>query len=465
MRLGTWDVGRGRRWLTPGLPTSATRHGILSAWLIRSLGVRVFSRGKATEMNSPVGPIQEFQNGPVGGALVQPTADTEISGPVRVLVATEFYDPAFRGGGPIQTLKALIAAAPAEFYVNVICANHDLGDTAPLVDRPNEWLPMDRSRVCYVVPGLRSLVTAYRSAADVDIVYLNSLFNPRYSILPIILNRFGLWRNATILLAPRGELSPGALALKQNKKRVFLRTFKTFGISRRILWHASTEEEANHVLSVFGKGCQIVVRENETSLPLRACSRPQRVDGEARVLFASRLVPKKGLHTLLDAFADVTAPVRLDIVGSFEDSAYESRCRTAAERLPSSVSVTFHGALPRDHVLLRMREADIMAFPTAGENFGHVIAEALSESCPVMCSTHTPWTERLSSGGGSVVLSNTPKAWASALNDYLASGPAAWGDASQRAGQSFDKWRSADKGRHVFELSRQHALNGYRRRR
>lgn len=393
--------------------------------------------------------------------LVQPTEESasDASLRVRVLVTTGFYIPAFRGGGPIQTLKALVAAAPAGYEVDVICANHDLGETTPLVDSPNEWLPVGRARVRYVEGGLRTLLAAYRSTIDVSIVYINSLFNPRYSILPLLLHRVGLWRSATILLAPRGELSPGALALKPKKKRVFLRAFKMLGFPRRVLWHASTEEEAHHIRDVFGEGSQIVVRENETSLPRKAYVRPQRVNGAARLLFASRLVAKKGLLTLLDALSAVTAPVHLDVVGAFEDTAYENLCQAAAARHPKNVSITFHGALPRDGVLLRMREADLMAFPTAGENFGHVIAEALSESCPVMCSAHTPWTARLSAGGGSVVSLDTPAAWAEALNDYLNRDADAWQESSRRAGQSFNIWRNEGKGLHVFELARRHAAH------
>ena len=371
----------------------------------------------------------------------------------RVLVTTRFFTPAFRGGGPIQTLNALVAAAPAEFAVDIICANHDLGETSPLVDRPNEWLPVGRARVRYVDGGFLALYAAYRSVANVSIVYLNSLFSPPYSVIPLLLHRFGLWRGAIILLAPRGELSPGALALKTKKKRVFIQALKTLGLPRAILWHASTEEEANHIRATFGETSKIVVRENETSLPLKAHVRPQRDDRMPRLLFASRLVQKKGLVTLLEALSTLTVPVHLDIVGAFEDPNYEAVCVAAAGGLPDNVSTSFHGPLARADVLVQMRGADLMAFPTAGENFGHVIAEALSQSCPVMCSTHTPWTERLSTGGGSVVSHNTPEAWAVALEGYLTSGPRAWQESSRRAGQCFDEWRNGDKGPHVFELA------------
>lgn len=384
----------------------------------------------------------------------------EPSEQTRVLVTTGFYYPAFRGGGPIQTLRALVAAAPAEFTIDVICSNRDLGVATPLVGEPNRWLQVGRARVLYVEGGLPRLYAAYRSSGYVDIVYLNSLFNPHFSLLPLVLHRLGLWRGASLLLAPRGELSPGALALKSRKKRLFIKTLKALGFPRMILWHASTEEEASHIRAVFGGDSRIVVRENETSLPLNAQERPPNADRMPHLLFASRLVPKKGLITLLEAMSAVHLPVHIDIVGAFEDATYEAWCLASVRRLPSNVSISFHGALAREDVLLKMRMADLMVLPTAGENFGHVIAEALSQSCPVMCSPHTPWTKRLRSGGGAVISSDSPEAWAVALNGYLASGPGAWRESSARAGRCFDEWRNAHKGRHVFELCRLLASDG-----
>ena len=97
-----------------------------------------------------------------------------------------------------------------------------------------------------------------------------------------------------------------------------------------------------------------------------------------------------------------------------------------------------------------------MVFPTAGENFGHVIAEALSESCPVMCSDATPWTERLDGGAGGVVRPNTPDAWAAAIKDFVAAGPGEWQRQSDNASAAFDNWRAEDKGEHIFALAHKH---------
>ena len=370
----------------------------------------------------------------------------------KVVVSTPFYVPAFRGGGPIQTLKALISAAPSEFQTQVVCANHDLGQSTPLTDHPNRWVEVGPAQVQYVEGGIRKQFGALKQTNNADIIYLNSLFNPRYSLLPMLLKRLGFWGNGALLIAPRGELDPGALALKAPKKKVFLAAFKLLRFHKAALWHASTPIEAAQIKKQFGD-VTVLVRENETSLPDQAFNRPPREEGPARLLFVSRLDEKKGLHILLESLENISQPVELKIVGAFENAEYESRCRSHIEQLGDNISIEFSGPLQRDEVLQSMRSADLFVFPTAGENFGHVIAEALSQSCPVMCSANTPWTNRLNDGGGFVVGQNTTASWMSALNNFLKLEADSWGVASSRTGESYVDWRNEDKGTHIFALA------------
>ena len=45
-------------------------------------------------------------------------------------------------------------------------------------------------------------------------------------------------------------------------------------------------------------------------------------------------------------------------------------------------------------------EHDLFLFPTLGENFGHVICEALIAGCPVLLSDQTPWRNLEEAGVG-----------------------------------------------------------------
>lgn len=47
-----------------------------------------------------------------------------------------------------------------------------------------------------------------------------------------------------------------------------------------------------------------------------------------------------------------------------------------------------------------MHECDLFFLPTLGENFGHVILEALTARCPVLISDRTPWRNLKAAGIG-----------------------------------------------------------------
>lgn len=65
-----------------------------------------------------------------------------------------------------------------------------------------------------------------------------------------------------MVIAPRGEFSPGALGLKSLKKRVYLLVAKALGLYRGVVWQASSEHEEADILQLFGRGVPIVVAPN-----------------------------------------------------------------------------------------------------------------------------------------------------------------------------------------------------------
>lgn len=369
----------------------------------------------------------------------------------NVLISASYFEPAHLGGGPIQTLKALVAAAPNNFSIKLICHNHDFGKVDTLVDTPDTWMPVNGIRVRYTSKGYRNLINGFRSSKNLDLLYLNSLFNFSFSILPLLLWKTGVLKSQNVLLAPRGELDPGALNLKSPKKKAFIQAFKLLRLHRSITWHASSPLEKEFIHQNFGQKVKVIVKENETSLPSSIQSRKKRTPGTFRIIFASRLHEKKGLHVLLKALKETKRPVKVEIIGAFEDASYKKLCLELARSLPIDTEVTFKGPLPREQVLIKFAESDLFTFPTAGENFGHVIAESLSQSCPVMCSNTTPWSNRIQENGGILIDSLDSQSWSSELNRLLAASPEKWLEMSHKATSAYNLWRSEPKGQHVFE--------------
>jgi len=85
--------------------------------------------------------------------------------------------------------------------------------------------------------------------------------------------------------------------------------------------------------------------------------------------------------------------VQFHIYGPMEDQSYWARCQKIITTLPGNIEVRYCGSVEHNHVNVVMREHDLFFFPTLGENFGHVILEALCAGCPVLISDQTPWRD------------------------------------------------------------------------
>ena len=372
-----------------------------------------------------------------------------------VAVFAPSFPPFFLGGGPARTLVALVREAPIRFRMDVLTPDRDHGGESRLNVPSNSWTQTERAHIYYVSANkwgrlARGYVTVRQRRPD--ILYFNSFFNLRMSIIPQILAKLWFWGTVRILLAPRGEFDEGALALRPRKKRIYLRVYKLLRLHKLVTWHASAEPEAQAIHRLWGGGAKVLVREDETSLPLQA-SDPSVHFGRLKAVFLGRISRKKGLLVVLQALEETNAELEIDIYGPDEDQVYVRECQQAARRLPPNVVVRFRGPIQAEMVRDSLQEYDVMLMPTFGENFGHVIAEALSVSCPVMCSSTTPWTQHLRAGGGVVVDEGTnPRQWRKAIENYAALAPGERKALRLAAGAIYNTWRSSPKGPHVFSL-------------
>ena len=66
-----------------------------------------------------------------------------------VLVAIDWYLPAYRAGGPIRSIANLVAALGDEIDFRIVCGNRDLGDSQDLPIQTEIW-----TRCCYHVKNI-----------------------------------------------------------------------------------------------------------------------------------------------------------------------------------------------------------------------------------------------------------------------------------------------------------------------
>ena len=105
----------------------------------------------------------------------------------------------------------------------MLTSDRDLGDTAPFPNIETEkWNEVGEASVMYVNRETLSvkLIATIMKEKDFDYFYLNSFFDSKFSILPILAKRIDKKINGQLIVAPRGEFSPGALNIKAQKKNV-----------------------------------------------------------------------------------------------------------------------------------------------------------------------------------------------------------------------------------------------------
>lgn len=315
---------------------------------------------------------------------------------LNVLCVTDYFVPGFQGGGVIRTLDNMRHQLSGHLTMAVFSRDRDLGATEPYPGiKIDQWNDTPLGPIFYASPGWfgpRGLAKAM-AGHEFGAVYLNSFFSPNGSIK--MLRALGLLAPKTpILLAPRGEFSLGALAVKKQKKRIFLMFARLFGLYRTVYWQASNDHEAQDILRQFPHvGDRIFIAPDPVVAILQEHPNQSapKVLGQANLAFISRITPKKNLVGLLRILATVRTEAALHIYGPKEDQAYWNDCEAVIAELPNNIIVTSHGTvLPKD-VSATFAKHDLFAFPTHGENFGHVIFESLRAGTPVLLSDQTPW--------------------------------------------------------------------------
>ena len=351
----------------------------------------------------------------------------------RVLVVLPHYLPGYKAGGPVRTIANIVEALGEEFHFSILTADRDLGDREPYPGvSPGTWHQVGAAEVCYLTPGEMGLRAFGRLLNELsfDLLCLNSFFSP-WTVKTLWLRKWGWIPRKPVLLAPRGELSAGALSLKPVKKTCYLFLAKAAGLYQGVTWQATCDEEAQEVRGFFGKdlrpgsgyrgSCLRVVSDLAARPTPAALSekRPEKRPGEARVVFLSRISRKKNLDWALGLLSRFPGAVSFDIYGPVEDGTYWQECQRLMRDLPERVQARYNWSVAPENVSRVFSQHHLFLFPTRGENFGHVVPEALSSGCLVMTSDQTPWRGLRAQKVGWDVPLDRPELWEGAWKEFL----------------------------------------------
>jgi glycosyltransferase involved in cell wall biosynthesis len=358
-------------------------------------------------------------------------------------VLVERYLPGFKAGGPLRSVSNLVEQLGDEFEFYVVTRDRDAGDDQPYpAIRAGQWNQAGKAQVYYAAPEEWSPLRFLALAREVRpaLVYVNSFF-ARSSWAAAVLRRVGLVRTP-LVLAPRGELSDGALSIRPLRKRAYIRLGNSLRLWRGVLWQATSREEVSEIRSLMGEDTAVRLAPNVVAVR-RAARGGEKRPGAARLVFISRLSPKKNLPFLLERLRKVAGSVRLEIYGDCREPGHLAHCRGIARELPGNVEVSFEGPVSHERVQAVLAGADFFVLPTLGENFGHAVFEALAAGCPVVISDATPWRSLEERGVGWDLPLSVTGVWEERLQRCVEMGAERHRQMAERAERYAAEWVAA----------------------
>ena len=111
-----------------------------------------------------------------------------------------------------------------------------------------------------------------------------------------------------------------------------------------------------------------------------------------KLLFLSRIHPKKGIELLLEALALLRPTQWICQIVGMGEAAYVAALKARIKVLNLDSVVEFVGPLYGAQKERAFQEASAFILPTYSENFGIAVAEAMSWGLPVITTTETPWS-------------------------------------------------------------------------
>ncbi|WP_224994871.1 glycosyltransferase family 4 protein [Cesiribacter sp. SM1] len=374
----------------------------------------------------------------------------------KILVFIDWYEPGYRAGGPIRSIKNLVDYFKGEACFYIITRNIDYQSTVPynsvISDAWNQVEPNVSVYYCSQQHlGKRTFKRLF-DEQEWDIIYINGIYSWFFSLLPLWLLR---GTNSRIVVAPRGMLAAGALGVKSLKKNVFLWLARKNGFFRDAVFHATHAGEADEIKRHLNQEASIVVAPNLAAQAKELNWQPRvKQKGVLRMVSIARISPEKNTKYGLEILKSLASDLQVEyhLYGPINDQQYWQECQEVISKLPPHASVEYKGSLANDHVASTLKDYHVLCLPSRGENFGHVILEALTAAIPVLISDRTPWRGLIQKQAGWDLPLETPEQFSFVIEQL-----------AQMEQTEYDSWSRAAFALAVDKILDEEVLHDYRR--
>lgn len=285
------------------------------------------------------------------------------------------------GGGPSRSVPMLVKGL-AELGVDITLM------TCRTADMNAHALKGTTAKFKVIEPSTSNKdIESFIISEQFDLIQLQSIWDYKYHQIAKIARK----QNIPYIITPRGMLEPWSLSQKKWKKRLALVLYQMRDLQKAACIFTTAEMEAQHVRDL-GVKVPVSVIPNGIETDGYAC-RTSMEGVKKQILFLSRIHVKKGIEILIDAFYRIHKEFpdwNVVIVGNGETEYVES-LKQKVEHMKLQDCVQILPPVFGDAKLKLYQESSLFCLPSYSENFGMVIAEAMSCGVPAITTNETPW--------------------------------------------------------------------------
>ncbi|MFT6842174.1 MAG: glycosyltransferase involved in cell wall biosynthesis [Psychroserpens sp.] len=361
-------------------------------------------------------------------------------------------------GGVVEAInQAALAFTIKKHQMDVLCFDQPLDDW---VIKQNKYkiYALGKSRTSYAV-NFKYLSWLIKNATNYDVVIVDGLW--QFHVIGGYVLHFA---KIPFCVFTHGMLDP---YFNENKLKYFKKLPFWFFIERNVLSLANAalftcEEEKNLASQSFPfyksrpKVTTLGVKRFEglkSNLTDAFFKRFPFLNSKPFGLFLSRIHPKKGLELLINSISKATYipdDFIFVVAGPYEES-YKKELEQLAVKLNVREKILWTGMLHKEEKWGAYHAADFFILPSHQENFGIVVAEALSTNTPVLITNKVNIWQEIQKEKAGFIEPDTIEGVTSLLESWFLLSTEKKNEMNKSAGTCYKKYYSTEAAVHDLE--------------
>lgn len=221
---------------------------------------------------------------------------------------------------------------------------------------------------------------------NVELIHLHGMWSPCLAVAALVARM----KLIPLVISPHGCLEIWALSYKRYKKNLALKTYQGAVLRSASMFIATADQELGSIRRLgFRQPVAVIPNGVDVGLPPNRDSQ----GGIKKILFLSRVHPKKGLLDLVEAWAITRQPGWKIVIAGGDEGGYRAIVETLIQAKGLQSDFDFTGFVDGARKQKCFDDATLFVLPTYSENFGIAVAEAMANELPVITTTGAPWRD------------------------------------------------------------------------